>query len=145
MMRTFLLAVLVGIPGLAPCKDKPDARLMTVTTVFVAGNNQAAEKARATLRNGKTCLALATKADAADATLDISAESQTMGGMMGGFGGRNWVASGTLTLKSGDLIWSYSSRFGDAPGMSGGKTTGELIVKHLADDAGCKQRKRSKD
>lgn len=138
-MRTLTLIVMMAA-AVASCKDKPDPRLATVNTVFVVGNNQAAEKARETLRGGKTCLSLATKADEADATLEIAAESQSMGGQIGGFGGRAWVVSGTLTLKSGDLIWSRSTRNSDAPLMSGGKVSGDLLVKYLAVDAGCKQR-----
>lgn len=124
-------------------KDKPDARLLTVTSVFVQGNNQAAEGARQTLRSGKTCLTLATKAADADAVLDVNADSQTQGGEIGGFGGRAWIAAGTLTLKSGDLVWSRSDRFSDAPMMSGGKTAGNLLIRHLAEDAGCKNRRKA--
>lgn len=139
-MRTFLLVFLLGLPIVAPCKDKPDPRLATVTTVFVKGNNQGAKKARATLGSGKTRLSLATKAEGADAVLEVAAESQSMGGGFGGFGGRTWVVSGTLTLESGDLVWSHSQRFSDDPLRSGGKISGELLVKHLAADADCKDR-----
>lgn len=117
-----------------------DERLGRVTSIFVAGNNQAAEGARHTLGNGKTCFVLATKAADADAVLDVTAEAETMGGSLGQFGGRNWVASGTLTLKSGDLIWTHSERFGDSPLRSGGKTAGDLLVRHLAQAAACKAR-----
>jgi len=134
------VTLLILTAAAASCKDKPDPRLATVNTVFVAGNNQASEKARETLRSGKTCLSLAMKADDADATLGISAESQSMGGQFGGFGGRAWVVSGTLTLKSGDLIWSRSTRNSDAPLMSGGKVSGNNLVRYLADDVGCKAR-----
>src|ERR1035438_5287864 len=116
-------------------KDKPDPRLTTVATLFVVGNNPAAEKAREVLREGKTCLSLATKAGDADATLAVSAEGQSMGGSIGGFGGRAWIVSGTLTLKSGDLIWSRSTRNSDAPLMNGGKTGGNLLIKYLVTDA----------
>ena len=68
--------------------------------------------------------------------------TQTQGGVVGGLGGRSWIVSGTLTLKSGDLVWSRSERFADAPFMSGGKTAGNLLIRHLADAAGCRQRKK---
>jgi hypothetical protein len=137
------LALLIGAAlcsANALAKDRPDQRLKTVTSVFVSGNNQAAEGARQTLQNGKTCLTLATKAPEADAVLDVNAESQSQGGQIGGLGGRAWIVSGTVTLKSGDLVWSHSERFSDAPLMSGGKTAGSLLVRHLADDAACKSR-----
>ena len=109
---------------------------------FIAGNNQAAEKARSVLRSRRTCLVLAPKATDADAVLEISVDTQTQGGMIGGFGGRTWIASGTLTLRSGELIWSRSVRFSDAPLISGGKTSGGSLVHELANDSGCKKRSK---
>jgi hypothetical protein len=135
LLSIFIVAV-VGSDG----KEKPDARLRVVTSVFIAGNNQAAEKARTVLRSGRTCLVLAPRASDADAVLEVSVDTQTQGGMIGGFGGRTWIASGTLTLRSGELIWSRSERFSDAPFMSGGKVSGGLLVGHLSQDAGCKKR-----
>jgi hypothetical protein len=123
-------------------KDRADPRLQGVTSVFIAGNNQAAEGARAALRRGKSCLVLVDRAPDADAVLEIVTDSQSMGGHLGTFGARNWIASGSLTLKSGELIWSHSERFGDAPFMSGGKTTGDALVRQLGRDAGCKSRKK---
>lgn len=143
-MRVVLLlisGVMLVVPARAAGKDRSDERLKQVTKVFVSGNNQAADKAREVLRSGKTCLSLATKSSDADATLDISTDSQTVGGTFGRMGSRSWVTSGSLTLKSGDLVWSRSERFTDAPFMSGGATSGGLIVRHLADSAGCKTRK----
>jgi hypothetical protein len=117
--------------------------LKGVNSVFVSGNNQAAEAARQVLQEGKTCLTLATKASDADAVLDVSAEAQRQAGMIGGFGGRSWIASGVLTLKSGDLVWSRSERFSDAPLKSGGKTAGSLLIRRLADGVGCKDRRKA--
>lgn len=121
-------------------RQRGDKRLQTVVAVFVSGNNQAAEKARETLRSEKTCLRLAPNAAESDAVLEIALESQSQGGILGGFGGRASIASGTLALKSGDLIWSRSYRFSDAPFRSGGKVAGNLLVRRLAKEAGCKQR-----
>jgi hypothetical protein len=87
------------------------------------------------------CLSLATKADAADAVLAIEADTRSEGGEFGSLGVRNWIASGNLTLKSGDLVWSHSERFADAPFKSGGKTAGNLLVRRLADAVGCKDRR----
>lgn len=136
------LAIFAVIGTCSIGKDKPDARLRDVSTVFVAGNNQAAERARETLRSGKTCLALAMKADDADATLEVATEGQSMRGQIGGLGGRSWVVSGTLTLRSGDLIWSRSTRNSDAPFVSGAKASGDVLVKELASDASCKDRQK---
>jgi len=115
-----------------------------VTAIFITGNNQAAEGARHELEGKRTCFTLATKADDADAVLAIDASTQSegseSGGLGGGFGGRHWIVSGTLTLKSGDLVWSHSERFMDAPFKSGGKTAGSLLIRHLADAASCKER-----
>jgi hypothetical protein len=141
MMRAFLLAVFLIIPVSAPCKNLPDERLKTVGSVFVRGNNQAAEAARQALRSGKTCLSLATKEADADAVLDIGNDSQTMGGQFGGMGARTNVVSGTLTLKSGDLVWSRSERGNDAPFMSGAKSGGSALVLNLGKDCSCKDRK----
>lgn len=135
------LLLLTFSGGLWP-KDRPvDKRLATVALVFVSGNNQAAERARDTLRDSKTCLGLASNAADADAVLEISSESQSLGGGgFGEFGARSTIASATLTLKSGDLVWSRSQRWSDAPFKSGGKTAGYLLIRDLAKDAGCKER-----
>jgi hypothetical protein len=119
-------------------KEQPNPRLQGLRSVFVSGNNQAAEGARNTLEGGKTCLSIATKAEDADGVLAIDADTHSGDNSM--LGTRDWIASGTLTLKSGDLVWSHSERFSDAPFKSGGKTAGNLLVRHLA-DAACKGRK----
>jgi len=138
----FVLLLLTFSGDLWPKGRPVDSRLTTVSLVFVSGNNQAAERARDTLRDSKTCLGLALNASDADAVLEISSESQSLGGSLGQMGGRSSIASGTLTLKSGDLVWSRSERFSDAPFMSGGKTAGYLLVRDLAKDAGCKERRK---
>ena len=140
--RTVIVAALAFVLVVSAAgKDHADERLSNVTSVFVTGNNQAAEGARQTLEDGKTCLSLNAKAVGADAVLDVTADSQNQGGPIGGMGGRAWIASGTLTLKSGELVWSRSVRFSDAPFMSGGKTAGSLLVHRLAVvSAGCKNR-----
>jgi hypothetical protein len=99
-------AIVIG----AAAKDHVDERLKDLTSVFVTGNNQSAEGARKVLQDEKTCLSLAPKAIDADAVLDITVDAQSQGGPIGGMGGRAWIASGTLTLKSGELVWSRSER-----------------------------------
>jgi hypothetical protein len=79
-------------------KDRPDARLKTVTSIFVSGNNQIAEGARATLQSNKMCFTLATKAEDADAVMAIEANSQSQGGTFGGFGARRVEARRPATF-----------------------------------------------
>lgn len=138
-MAKWLIPILL-MCSVAFAKDKPDPRLSAVKNVFVQGNNQAAEKAREVLAHGKTCLSLATKAADADAVLDVATDTQSQGQAFGPMGGTNWIANATLTLKSGDLVWSKSERFSDAPFRSGGKVAGELLIKDLVKVSGCKDR-----
>jgi hypothetical protein len=140
-MRVILLvvSVLLSVQG----KDAPDERLKKVARVFVTGNNSAAIGARQILSSGKTCLSLASRKDDAEAVLDVGADAQSMGGAIGGLGGRTWFITGSLTLSSGgDLVWSRSERSTDAPLIDGAKSGGSLLVRHLA-DAACKGRARA--
>lgn len=101
-----------------------------------------AEKIRSVLREGqKTCFSLVTKSADADAVLEVSDNSQMEPGSL--VGERQSLVSGNLTIKTGDLIWSGSSRFSDAPLMSGSKTAGELLIRQLARDAQCQQRAKA--
>lgn len=136
----FITALLAATPAWGG-KDKPDPRLAGVTTIFVTGNNQAAEKIREQLSKRKSCLTLALKADDSDAILDVSTDTKSQGDSgFGAFGAREWIVSATLTLKSGELLWSKSERFGDAPFRSGGKVAGDLLLHRLSDAVGCKAR-----
>lgn len=124
------------IVGMVFAKDAPDARLQSLRSVFVSGNNQGAEQVREDLKKdaekSKGCLTLATNQKDADGTLDIQTDgNSSMGGGMGSLGGRNWIVSGTVTLKSGDLVWSHSERFSDTPLKSGAKTAGKLVYSKL--------------
>jgi hypothetical protein len=136
------LALALSPLALNAGRPKVDPKLATVTKLFVSGNNQAAEAARQYVLNGKSCFTLTGKEDAADGVLALDADgNSSQGGMFGGLGGRNWVVSATLTLKSGDLAWSHSERWSDTPTKSGAKTSAELIMHRLADAAGCKDRR----
>jgi len=114
-----------------------DARLKEVHTVFVTGNNQAAEKIRSEMRRdtdkGKGCMVLVTNADKADATFDVATDSNlTRNAVMRE---RDWLVNGTLTTKAGDIIWSSHAQFSDAPMMSGGDIAGQILYRHLRADA----------
>ena len=134
-----VVAVTVGCWG----EDK-DPRLVKVSTIYVEGNNQAAQAIRKKLRKGfkKGCLTLATKRTEADAILQINEGNQSMGGPTGGLGGRSSVVSGTLVTLDEEYLWDHSERFSDAPFMSGAKTAGGLLLHRLAKDAQCKKRKK---
>lgn len=132
-----VMVTIAAFALLAPVwsKDKVDPRILKVRSVFVSGNNQAAEEARKQLAEKKSCLVLATKGADADATLDLAESATGTPGVFGTMGARNAVVSATLTLSSGDLIWSRSERWGDRPGKSGAKIAGDVLVKRLAKDA----------
>jgi hypothetical protein len=131
----FVLVVALSC-GFAAAADKADARLREVKKLFVAGNNEAAERIRSEIRkdtdSGKVCFGLATKAVDADATLDVADDSVKDSGNMPG---RHDRVTGTLTMKSGDLIWSRTESFSDAPFMSGVKTAAGLVYGRLKKDA----------
>jgi hypothetical protein len=137
-----LIATVTLASGLAFARnhEPADPRIASVKRIFVAGNNQAAESVRSELLKGNACFNLVGKAADADAVLEVTGDSQTQGDAgFGAMGGRNWIASATLTLASGDLVWSKSERFTDAPFHSGGKVAGSILVKDLARDANCKK------
>lgn len=125
-------------------KQKPVPELQTVTTIFVSGTNEAADELRDRLRDNKTCLQLATKADDAEATLEVKAEGLSNGGEYNRIlGSGTWVVSGTVTLKSGDQVWSKSERYSDTPfGHSGAKAAAKLLLGDLSKAAGCKLRQK---
>jgi len=122
-------------------REKADPRLREVKTVFVLGSNEAAEKVRSEIRKdtekGKVCFSLATKASDADATLEVTNDSQMQQGLLKT---RNDRVTGTLTLRSGDLIWSKTDNFSDAPLMSGVQTAAKLVYSRLKKDA-CQSRR----
>lgn len=136
MKRLLLCGLLLSLAAFPANPPKVD--LSSVHSIFIEGNNQAAEAARAELQKGKSCFALAQKAEDSDAVLALQADSSSPS--MGIMDQRSWVTSATLTLKSGDLVWSASERFIDTPFKSGGKTTGKLLIKRLVRDSGCKKR-----
>jgi hypothetical protein len=131
LMCSFVLIVIWPL-SFALGKDVPDPRVREVKKIFVAGNNEAAEKVRSDLRNdsekAKVCFALVTKAADADAVLEVNDDSVKEPGLTTG---RHDRVTGTLTTKSGDLIWSRTDSFSDAPFMSGVKTAAGLVYKRL--------------
>ena len=90
-----ILAACVAMPS-----DKSNAQVVALKgkSVFVQGNNQAANKIRSLISGDKkACFILAPKEADAEASLAISDEALPQAS--------NRV-SGTLTLKTGELIWS---------------------------------------
>jgi len=135
-----IVAMAIAMLAVCPAVGKPknlDPRIKDVRKVFVKGTNEAAERAREELtKNG--CLSLAGSAESADAVMEVNADAVSQGGLLGNAGARNWIVSSTLTLKSGDLIWSKSTRMMDAPFKGGGGVAGKLLVNYLSKDTGCK-------
>jgi hypothetical protein len=98
-MRT-LVPILILAARLAMPADKtnPQVAALRGKSIFVEGNNQAAQKIRSFISDDKkTCFVLAPKQADADATLAVSDEPLSRA---------SHRVSGTLTLKSGDLVWS---------------------------------------
>jgi len=131
-MKTLAVVLVLVAFAFARSKPQSDPRLKDVHSIFVAGNNQAAEQVRDEIQKGKSCFSLASNPKDADAVFEMGSDSARNGALMDT---RDWIVSATLTLKSGDLIWSNSERFSDAPFMSGGKTAGKLLYKELKRDA----------
>ena len=101
-----------------------------IRLVFVNGNNQAASHIRKELKKEKQkgCLREALKAEDADAVLEIDSDSEAESGP---FAVRQWIVSGKLHSKSGEVLWSESERLEDAPLSSGGKTAAKVLLGHL--------------
>lgn len=133
---SMVLALLLVTVAFARGRPQTDPRLKDVHSIFIAGNNQAAEKAREEMRKdadrGKSCLSIASNPKDADAVFDLGTDTALNSALLRT---RDWIVSGTLTLKSGDLIWSHSERFSDAPFTSGGKTAGKLLYLVLRHEA----------
>ena len=105
-------------------------KLQSVHSIFVAGNNQAAQRIREELEKGKTCFSPALRGADADAVLDVNADGVHTRSNAVLADIREWIVSGNLTNATGELLWSDSVHFGDAPFMSGAKTA----AKHLLGD-----------
>jgi hypothetical protein len=135
-MKTLVAVLLLSCIAFARSRPQSDPRLKDVHSIFVAGNNQAAQNAREEIRKdadkGKSCFSLASNPKDADAVFEMGSDTARNGAVLDT---RDWIVSATLTLKSGDLIWSNSERFSDAPFMSGGKTAAKILYKELKRDA----------
>lgn len=110
------ILILVLLAAALPGKDKEDPRLQGVEMIFVLGNSRSANDVRRTLADlrGKThwkeiCISGVTNKNDADAVLEIS-EAVPLGGTAQ-TEIRLPSSSATLTLKSGDLVWSNDSQF----------------------------------
>lgn len=136
-MKKLILVVLV-LGAFAAGRDNPsiDPRLKEIHSLFVSGNNQAAESVRNEIakdaQKGKGCFTQVTNEHDADAVLALNGDSTPDGTILAT---RDWIVSGLLTMKSGDQVWSHSERFSDAPFMSGGKTAGKLLYIRLRREA----------
>lgn len=127
-MKHAFVVILLAAASYAQSAERTE-KLKAIHSVFISGNNQAAEKMRDELEKGKSCLSLSLKPKEADATLDVASDSQIGGGSLGV---RDWVISGNLSNADGELLWSRSMRFSDAPFTNGGKAAGKALINELA-------------
>jgi hypothetical protein len=111
-LGTTLLLVLITCPGSFGAKKKAaevDPRLKNLHSIFIAGNNPTAINTRNNATDGrsirrlKVCFGVAEKPDLADATLEIG-ETVSRPTVYAD----STYASASLTLKTGELVWSYT-------------------------------------
>ena len=100
-MRLLLLLALV--PILSAVADERPRPWSCPETVFVTGNNVAANEFRDKFRTNRTDFRLVQKQADAASVLDAALDKETI--------------SATLTLKSGDLVWSGNVSTSDFPGV----------------------------
>lgn len=131
-MKAFIAAIfMIGIClAQAQTKDDRTEKLRSIRLVFVDGNNQAASHIRKELKKEKQkgCLTEASKAEDADAVLEIDSHSEVESGP---FAERHWIVSGKLHSKSGEVLWSESERLEDEPFNSGGKIAAKELLGQL--------------
>jgi hypothetical protein len=132
-----VVAIVLAEAGTPP-NDKADARLKSVTAIF---DNSSHPPLRARvdrkIRSGKTCFTLAPALSDADAILEIVLDLGEMEAETGTGG-----ATATLTLQSGEEVWSRSERV-----ILQGDFLSDLVnrlLNRLAADAGCKTRTKGK-
>ena len=131
-MKAFIAAIFMSGMCLAQAQTEDDRteKLRSIRLVFVDGHNQAASHIRKELKKEKQrgCLREALKAEDADAVLEIHSDSEAESGP---FAVRQWIVSGKLHSKSGEVLWSESERLEDEPLNSGGKTAAKELFGHL--------------
>jgi len=128
------LLILCALVSIASAQSKQE-RFKAIHMIFVEGNNVGAEGLRDELEKGKSCFQLATNKSDADAVLEVKTDSAMT---TGGLGVRDYVVSGNLTDKQGNLLWSRSMRGEDSPFSNGGKQNGKYLLKMLTREA-CKK------
>jgi len=139
-MKYLIALLLCSVPCIAQTDLKTERlqKIQAVHTIFVDGNNVGALKAREQIEKGKTCFTLALKAADADAVFAVGTDSQMEDAR---WGIRDYIVTGTLTNKDGELLWSQNSRFGDAPFSNGGKEAAKILVHMLKREA-CEGKRR---
>jgi hypothetical protein len=136
MKRVVILLAVAASVGTPREKPNPQVAALKGKTVFVKGNNEAAEKIRSLIREDKkACFVLALKEADANATLAVNDQSAIE---TGGLNTRNDRVTGTLTVKTGELVWSATDHFSDAPLMSGVKTAAKLLYGRMQRAADCR-------
>lgn len=127
MIAGILLAVIISPASDKPAVDKENlAKLQTVRTLFVDGNNESADKVRQHLESW-TCLKLSNNKSTADAVMDVQEREKSSD--------INKVATSlVVTMPNGDQIWSRT-KTGEGFVHSGAGEAVEKVLHDLSKDA----------
>jgi hypothetical protein len=139
------LLTVIALAGLAlPAqahKKEADPSVAAVGTIYVDGDSEVSTAVRRKLiaiaekeENG-ACFQVAGNPDKADAVLKIG-QNETTGGFWGN-GRTTTVATGNLTNKDGDLIWSDSKQGANGLIHTGAGSAAENVLHSLWQSAGC--------
>lgn len=126
------LAILSLLPALGRAfAPNPNERLKAVTMIFVNGSDGFSETAREKIDSGRTCFTLSPVPSSADAVLEIVVDPTDTGT-------NTAAATATITLKSGEQVWSRTERVVMSRGFAIDLIN--RLINRLAADAGCKTR-----
>lgn len=128
-------------------KGKIDPALAKIHKIYVKGNNEVAVDLRQDIikdhqkYGANACFAAVGNAKLADGVLEVSSheETATLSSLMGGSGGA-MAATGTLSDKQGNLIWSQSAHGHNGIARLSAKGAAWGILQHLYEQA-CGNRK----
>jgi hypothetical protein len=132
-----MLSLLFRLARDAGCSTRGDLAARKITTLAVRGRGNAATVIRARLREGKSCLRLATASP--DATLIVE-EGLDQGKFLGGI---EATAFGSLVLPGGETAWSRKEKYegGTKGSRRGFRRAGARLLRRLAKDCGCGSRR----
>ncbi len=114
----------------------PDRRLRLVHTMYIKGNNEAANLAKQMLES-TTCFKLSRNAGTADAILEIGSKDSESKSLVFGRDVKS-VVSATVTNSSGDELFSLTESFNSGIVNSGMGSATKIVLANLK-EAGCGQ------